>query len=76
MLGTDFPIFGVVLLALAFGIFWLFFAAGESLTPKKSLLSGKERSQEEISRKGFWKGLVLFFIAILVFNLLTGFLNN
>ncbi len=76
MVGTDFPILGVVLLALVFGIFWLFFAAGETLTPKKSILTGKERSQEEISRKGFRKGLVLFFLAILVFNLFTGFLNN
>ena len=76
MIVTDFPILGVVLLALIIGIFWLFFAAGETLTPKKSILTGKERSQEEISRKGFWKGLVLFFLAILVLNLLTGFLNN
>ncbi len=76
MAGTDFPILGVFLLALVFGIFWLFFAAGETLTSKKSLLTGKERSQEEISRKGFTKGVILFLLAILVFNLFTGILNN
>jgi hypothetical protein len=75
-MGTDFPIVGVVLIALVFGIFWLFFAAGETLTSKKSFLSGKERSQEEISRKGLTKGVVLFLLAILIFNLFTGFLNN
>jgi hypothetical protein len=76
MVGSDFPILGVVFLALIFVIFWLFFAAGEQITPKKSLISGKERSQEEISRKGLRKGIVMFFLAILIFNLFTGFLNN
>ena len=76
MMGSDFPVLGVLFIFVALGIFWLFFATGESLTPKKSLLTGKERSKEEISRKGLTKGVVLFFLAIIVINLFTGILNN
>ncbi len=76
MVGSDFPILGVLVLLAILGLFWLFFAAGEVITPKKSLLTGKERSKEEISRKGLRKGVVLFFLAILIFNALTGLLNN
>lgn len=76
MTGFDFPILGVVFLALVFGLFWLFFAAGEVMTPSKSLLTGKERSKEEISKKGLRKAIVLFFMAIVVINLFTGLLNN
>jgi len=76
IVGYDFPVLGVLFIFVAIGVFWLFFAAGESLTPKKSLLTGKERSKEEISRKGLTKGVVLFFIAIIVINLFTGILND
>jgi hypothetical protein len=76
MVGSDFPVLGVLFIFLALGIFWLFFAAGETMTPKKSLITGKERSKEENSKKGLTKGIILFFLAILVINLFTGVLNN
>jgi hypothetical protein len=69
-MGGDVGIFWIFLAFLVIGLFWLFFALGETLTPNKSLTSGKLRTQEEISRKGFNKGVILFILAILIFGIL------
>ena len=69
-MGGEVGIFWIILAVLVIGVFWLFFALGETLTPNKSLISGKIRTQEEISRKGFNKGVILFILAILIFGIL------
>ena len=69
-MGGEVGIFWIILAVLIIGAFWLFFALGETLTPNKSLISGKLRTQEEISRKGFNKGVILFILAILIFGIL------
>jgi hypothetical protein len=58
------------------GIFWLFLALGEILTPKKSLITSKARTPEEISKKGFSKAVILFILAIFIFGTLFSALTN
>lgn len=58
------------------GIFYLFLVAGDKLTPKKSLITGNQRTEEEIKTKGLNKAVVLFVVALLLFAILTGLLNN
>lgn len=60
-----------ILFFVIIGLFFIFFAAGEKLTPKKSILTGKVRTKDEISSKGFVKGILLFVLFILIVGSLT-----
>ena len=75
-MGGDVGIFWIILAFLLIGIFWLFFALGETLTPKKSIRTGKTRTPEEVSKKGFTKGVILFILAIWIFGILFSELRN
>jgi hypothetical protein len=75
-MGGDVGILWIFLAFLFFGILFVFFALGEFLTPKKSVITGKSRTPEEISKKGFTKGIVLFILAIFIFGILFGELSN
>jgi hypothetical protein len=74
-MGAEIGILWVLLGFLVVGVFWLFFAAGETLTPKKSLLTGQPRTPEEVSKKGFTKGVVLFILAIWILGMVFSNLN-
>ena len=75
-MGSEVGILWIILAFLVIGIFWLFFALGEVLTPKKSVITGKARTPEEISKKGFTKGVILFILAIFIFGILFSELRN
>lgn len=75
-MGGEVGIFWIVIAFVLIGIFWLFFALGETLTPKKSLITRKTRTPEELSKKGFTKGVILFLLAIWIFGVLIGELRG
>lgn len=75
-MGSDVGILWIILAFLVFGILCLFFIIGEFLTPKKSIITGKARSPEEVSKKGFTKGLILFVLSVFIFGILIGELRN
>ncbi len=73
---TEIGLLWMILGLIFIGIFWLFFALGEIITPKKSLITGKPRSKEEISKKGFRKGILLFLLALWIVGMvLASFIN-
>ena len=72
MVGFDLGILWIILAFLVVGVFYVFWVAGEKLTPKSSPITGKPRTPEEVNKKSFNKAIVLIFVAIFVFILITG----
>jgi hypothetical protein len=70
--GFDLGILWIILAFLVVGVFYVFWVAGEKLTPKNSPITGKPRTPEEMNKKSFNKAIVLIFVAIFVFILITG----
>lgn len=71
-MGFDLGILWIILAFVAVGIFYVFWVAGEKLTPKKSPITGKARTPEEMNKKSFNKAIILIVIAIFVFIVITG----
>jgi hypothetical protein len=67
--GFDLGILWIILAFIAVGIFYVFWVAGEKLTPKNSPITGKPRTPEEMNKKSFTKAVILVVLAILVLTL-------
>ena len=63
-MGSEVGILWIVLAFIAVGIFYLFWIAGDKLTPKNSPLTGKPRTPEQINKKSFNKAIILIILAI------------